>query len=100
MVGPVSSAGRHDGGIPRGHQRLVAPPGSPSTEENWSGANEAMTEKLRRKGLQRRVRSRGFLLRHSAYGYALIDAARKPVDDRNNMSLDEVELWLDQAPKR
>jgi hypothetical protein len=97
-MGPVSS-GPRDGGIPRGHQRLVAPPGGRPAEENWSGANEAMTEKLRRNDLQRRVRSRGFQLRHSEYGYALIDTGRKQVDDRNDMSLDEVEQWLDQAPK-
>jgi hypothetical protein len=99
-MGPVTSTGAHDRGIPRGHQRFVAPPGSPSTEEDLSGANEARTEKLRRNDLQRRVRARGFQLRHSAYGYALIDTARKPVDDRNNMSLDEVDSWLARAPER
>jgi hypothetical protein len=99
-VDSVSSAGRHDGGIPRGHLRLVRPPGSPSTEEDLRGANEAKVEKLRRNDVQRRARTRGLELRHSAYGYALIDSARRPVDDRNDMSLDEVELWLDQASTR
>ena len=96
----MNSAGRHDGGIPRGHLRLVSPPGSPSTEEDLRGANEAKAEKLRRNDVQRRARTRGLELRHSAYGYALIDSARRPVDDRNDMSLDEVELWLDQASTR
>jgi hypothetical protein len=99
-VGSVSSAGRYDGGIPRGHRRLVAPPGGRSAEGDWRGANEAKMEKLQRSSLQRRARTRGLELRHSDYGYALIDSARKPIDDRNNMSLDEVESWLDQASKR
>jgi hypothetical protein len=98
-VGSVTSGGPHDGGIPRGHQRLVALPGRPPTEESWGGANEAKMEKLRRKDAQRRARACGIQLRHSAYGYALIDTARKPVDDRNDLSLDEVESWLDRASK-
>jgi hypothetical protein len=96
----VSAAGRYEGGIPRGHQRLVAPPGGRPTEEAWDGANEAKMEKLSRSSLQRRARARGLELRHSDYGYALIDGTRKLVDDRNNMSLDEVESWLDQPSTR
>jgi len=96
----VSSGGSHDGGIPRGHLRLVGPPGSPATEEDLRGANDAKIEKLRRNDVERRARTRGLELRHSAYGYALIDSARRPVDDRNDMSLDEVELLLDQASTR
>jgi hypothetical protein len=96
----MSSAGRYDGGIPRGHQQLGAPPDGRSTEEDWSGANEAKMEKLRRNDVQRRARTCGLQLRHSAYGYALIDSARKPVNDCNNMSLDEIEVLLDQASKR
>ena len=96
----MSSAGRDDGGIPRSHLRLVRPPGSPSTEEDLRGANEAKVEKLRRNHLQRRALTRGLELRHSDAGYTLIDTARKRIDDRNNMSLDEVELWLDQASTR
>jgi hypothetical protein len=99
-VDSVRSAGPHDGGIPRGYQRIVAPPGGRSIEEEWQGANEAKTEKLQRSSLQRRARSRGLELRHSEYGYALIDSARKPVDDRKNMTLDEIEAWLDQASKQ
>lgn len=93
----MSSPGRYDGGIPRGHERLVAPPGSRSTEEDFSGANEAKVERLQRSSLQRRARTHGLQLRYSDAGYALVDSARKRVDDRNNMSLDEVESWLDQA---
>lgn len=96
----MSSAGRHDGGIPRGHLRLVRPPGSPSTEEDLRGANQAKAEKLRRNDVQRRARTRGLELRHSDAGYALIDTARKRIDNRNDMSLDEVESWLDQASQR
>ena len=99
-MGSLSSMGHHDGGIPRGHQRLVAPPGSPTIEEDWGGANDAKMEKLRRNSVQRQARSRGLQLRHSNYGYALIDSARKPVDDRSNMCLDDVELWLDKASNR
>jgi hypothetical protein len=86
-VGSVSSSGRHDGGISRGHLRLVSPPRSPSTEEDLYGANEAKIEKLRSNDVQRRARTRGLELRHSAYGYALIDSARRPVDDRDDLSL-------------
>lgn len=96
----MSSAGRYDGGIPRGHQRFAAPPRNASTVEDFSGANEAKAEKLQRSSLQRRARTRGLELRHSDAGYALINSARDRVDGRNNMSLDEVESWLDQASER
>ena len=89
----MSAAGRHDGGIPRGHQRLLAP----TAAEDWRGANEAKSEKLQRSSLQRRARAHGLQLRRSSYGYALIDTAHKPLDDRNNLSLDEVESRLDKA---
>jgi hypothetical protein len=91
------SSGRHDEGIPRGRQRPAASPISAATVEDFSGANEAKMEKLQRNSLQRLARTRGLELRHSDAGYALIDTARKRVDDRSNMSLDEVESWLDQA---
>jgi hypothetical protein len=90
----MSSAHGDDGGIPRSRRRVARPVGSASRDEDWSGANEAKNGKLRRNDLQRRARARGLELRHSAYGYALIDAARKRVDDRNDMSLDDVEAWL------
>jgi hypothetical protein len=91
------SSGRHDEGIPRGHQRRAASPRSAATVEDFSGANEAKMAKLQRNSLQRLARTRGLELRHSDAGYALIDTARKRVDDRNNMSLDEVESWLNRA---
>ena len=93
----MSSAGPHDGGIPRGRLRLVRPPGGTANEEDLRGANEAKVEKLRRNDMQRRARTRGLELRHSASGYALIDSARRAVDDRKDMSLDDVELWLDRG---
>ena len=58
-------------------------------------ANTEMVDKLRRNGLKRKARSRGLELRHSSYGYALIDAERKRVDDRNDLTLDEVAARLD-----
>ena len=72
------------------------PPGGSAAEEDWRGANEAKVEKLRRSSLQRRAGARGFELRHSAYGYALIDSARARVEGRSDLSLDEVESWLDR----
>lgn len=90
----MSPARSDEGGVPRGRRPTALPPRRASIEENWSGANEAKTDKLRRNQLQRRARASGFQLRHSVYGYALIDAARKRVDDRSDMSLDEVEARL------
>ena len=92
------NTGRHDdGGIPRLHQRLVMPPGAASREENWRGANVAKGEKLRRNDLQRRAGARGLKLRSTDYGYALIDAGRRSIDDRNDMTLDEIESVLDRG---
>jgi hypothetical protein len=84
----------NDGGLPRRQRSTARPPGGVSTEEDLRGANQAKTEKLRRKNLQRLARARGLELRHSAYGYALIDLARKRVDDRQDMTLDDVEACL------
>jgi hypothetical protein len=96
-VDPVNTGRREDGGIRRTHLRLVLPPGRASNEEEWRGANQAKIDKLRHKGLQRRARARGLELRHSAYGYALIDSARKPIEERSDMTLDEIESWLERA---
>jgi hypothetical protein len=71
--------------------RRVLPP---VREEDWHGANEEKVDKLRHKSLQRRARARGLELRHSAHGYALIDAPRKRADERDDMTLDEVESLL------
>jgi hypothetical protein len=91
---------RDEDGIPRARRGVFAPPGGPSGDERWLGANEAKAEKLRGRSLQRQAAEQGLELRHSTYGYALIDTARKPVSDRNNMSLDEVESWLARALKQ
>ena len=85
---------RHEGGIPHARRTLAASPVHARADERWSGANDAKVEKLRRNDLQRRARTCGLQLRHSAYGYALVDTARKRVDDRSDMSLDEVEKQL------
>ena len=53
-----------------------------------------MTRKLRRGNLQRRARRCGLELRHSTYGYSLIDASRTRVEGRNDLTLDEVESIL------
>jgi hypothetical protein len=86
--------GRDDHGITR-RERLAPAPGA-ETQKDWQGANEAKTEKLKQHSLQRDARARGLELRHSSYGYALIDAARKPLDGRNDMSLKEIESTLAQ----
>ena len=83
-------------GIPHARRTLAVPPGGASREEDWRGANEAKADKLRGKSLQRRARAQGIELRHSDSGYALIDAGRTPVHDRHDMTLDEVEAWLDR----
>jgi hypothetical protein len=89
----VSSGLPVQDGIQRRRQKLGA---SPSAEKagDWIGANDAKTEKLRRQTLKRRARAEGLELRNSAYGYALIDAARHPIEDRHDLSLDEVESRL------
>ncbi len=90
------SVPRREGGIPHSRRTLAPTAASEAAEENWSGANEAKAEKLREHSLQRRARRHGLQLRHSEYGYALVDNARKRIDDRDNMSLDEVESWLER----
>jgi hypothetical protein len=77
--------------------RVVAvPPGGVSGQEHWRGADQAKSEKLRRKSLERLAGANGLELRHSAYGYALIDSTRNRVEDRSDMTLDEVESWLER----
>jgi hypothetical protein len=93
----MNPAGAHDDGIPRRSGRITVPPRSPSAVEDLSGANAAKADKLRRNALMRLARAHGLELRHTAYGYGLIDAARKRVDDRSDMTLDEVESWLAQT---
>jgi hypothetical protein len=84
-------------GIPHVRRAVAAPLGGARPEENWTGANAEKDAKLRVRSLQRRARSQGIQIRHSASGYALFDAARKPVNDRNDLTVDEVEAWLDRG---
>lgn len=92
----MTPARREEDGIPRARRVVSVPPGGTSGEEHWSGANDAKVEKLRSRDLSRRARGHGFQLRHSDSGWALIDAARKFVEDRNDLSLDEVESRLER----
>ena len=92
----MSHERRDEGGIPRVRREVSVPPGSTRREERWPGANDAKSEKLRGRSLQRRAGAQGLQLRHSEYGYALIDSARKPVKDRSDLTLDEVESWLER----
>ena len=86
-------------GVPRATVRLSTLPGKKPIEEQWAGANQAKDEKLRVRGLERRARDSGYELFHSDRGYALMDPARKPVDDRRGLSLKEVASLLDATLK-
>jgi hypothetical protein len=86
-----------NGDIPHARRGVTVPPGGASREERWPGANEAKAEKLGVRSLKRQAAAQGLQLRHSDSGYSLIDSARKPVNDRNNMTLAEVESWLGRA---
>jgi len=88
----MSPAHGDEGGIPRGPRRALPP--RPVNDDGGRDANESRNETLRRRHLQRRARSHGLQLRHSAYGYALIDATRNHVEGRNDLTLDEVESRL------
>jgi hypothetical protein len=90
----VSPEHRDSGGIPRARRGVSAPPGGASKEERWPGANEEKAEKLLVRSLKRKAGTQGLQLRHSDQGYALVDTAHKRVQDRNNMTLREVESWL------
>ncbi len=90
----MSSASAGDGGIPRRRGQVAVPPGQAAVDEDWRGANDAMKEKLRRNSLQRQARQKGLELRHSDYGYALIDTARELVDGRSDLTLAEVASLL------
>ena len=92
----MSPARQEDHGIPRIRRALSAPAGGAPREESWPGANEAKAEKLGVRSLKRVAGAQGLELRHSDYGYALIDSARRPVNG-NDMTLAEVESWLGRA---
>jgi hypothetical protein len=87
---------RREGGMPRATRKLS----STSADENWLGANDEKVVRLRLRGLKRRAGEQGLELRHSAYGYALFDSARKLVNDRNDMSLSEIDTWLKRSLKK
>jgi len=93
----VSPGHRDESGIPHARRALAELPGRAPIEEQWHGANEAKAEKLRRNNLERRARAHGLRLRHSEYGYALIDPAKEAGEGRNNMTLDEVESRLERS---
>ena len=93
----MSTGPREDGGVPRVRRALPRPTGGARPQEEWSGANKEKTDKLRHRSLQRRARAQGIELRHSDNGYALIDSGRKRIDERDDMSLDEIEKWLAKA---
>ena len=73
---------------------------APRTAEPWSPehgrlANSAKRDTLQRRTLERRARTFGLTLRHSSYGYSLVDAARNAAGGRNDMTLDDVARHLD-----
>jgi hypothetical protein len=57
-------------------------------------ANEARVQKLRRNRLRRIAKRSRLQLRHSDYGYSLVDELKNHVEGRNNMTLDDVERYL------
>jgi hypothetical protein len=71
--------------------------GGAAREERWPGANEEKAEKLLVRSLKRQAGIHGLQLRHSDRGYALVDTAHKRVQDRSDLTLDEVESWLERA---
>lgn len=64
-----------------------------------AAANDEMAHTLQRNALRRTARAHGLELRHSAYGYSLVDDARRRVDGRNDLTLDEVAVHLEAASK-
>lgn len=84
--------------VPRARRGVSAPVGGSSREESWPTANEEKAEKLLVRSLKRRAGAQGLEIRHSDYGYALIDSGHKHVEDRNDMTLAEIEVALDRAP--
>ena len=57
-------------------------------------ANAERATTLRKNDLRRRARARGFELRHSDYGYSLIDSGRQRIEGRSDLTLDEVAKHL------
>ena len=84
IFNPSSPRPGNDAGLPRSNRPVVAFPPVNAERPNREGrdAHDALTRKLRRNNLRRRARKGGLELRHSAYGYSLIDASRKRVEGR------------------
>lgn len=59
--------------------------------------NATRASRLQHNTLRRLARQRGLELRHSDYGYSLIDGNRERVAGRNDLTLDEVAKHLDAA---
>jgi hypothetical protein len=96
-VDSVSPPRRDEGGIPGIRRVVAAPPRGAAPEEDWNGAEKEKVEKLRINRLRRRAGAHGLELRHSDLGYALIDSTRKRIDERSDMTLKEIEAWLERA---
>jgi hypothetical protein len=90
----VTPPRQNNDGVPAMTRDLASLPGRARVEESWTGANQAKDETLRVRSIQRRAGARGFELRHSDYGYALIDTERKPIGGRNDLNLKQIESLL------
>lgn len=86
-----------EAGIPRIRRAVSAPIGGAPKQERWQGANKEKAEKLRMRSLMRQAGVQGLQLRHSDHGYALVDTDHKRVQDRSDLTLDEVESWLERV---
>ena len=79
----------------RSVRRNRSGPGRADDAFDAAAANVDKEHKLRRDALRRRARAHALELRHSDHGYALVDAARKRLEERNDLTLDEVATHLD-----
>lgn len=59
-----------------------------------ASANTEMTAKLRRNSLRRRANAQGLRLRHSDYGYSLVESGGKRIGNRSDLTLDEIDAAL------
>ena len=71
---------------------------APNERYDAAEANATRSSRLQHNELRRRARAHGLELRHSDYGYSLIDGERQRVAGRNDLTLDEVAKHLD-APR-
>ena len=82
---------------PKGARTRAKPSASaPSDRERFdpAAANTQKAVTLRLTRLRRRARARGLTVRHSDYGYSLIDGAQDRLGGRSDLTLDEVEAHL------